>query len=240
LCWVERRVVEIYRHENEGPMATIRVNGETIRATGGHPFWVVDGEALAERRVPERISAYEAGGRQPGRWVLAIDLLAGDKILRRDGEVSALDSVELDETDETVYNFRVFELQNYAVGACGILVHNTNQGTPDAPNNAPKQFQGTDKPWTTGATPNSTYTHVDPKTGRAVQNAIYDQDGNVIGHVDFKSFPGNPSGHGHQFPQPGNPESGHGRGKPHIPNNELPPGWDTLPPGVSPYAPIGE
>jgi Pretoxin HINT domain len=245
-------------------MATIRVEGETIRATGGHPFWVVDGEDLAERRLPERISAYEVGGRQPGRWVLAVDLRAGDKILRRDGVVSALDSVEVDETEETVYNFRVFELENYAVGRCGVLVHNTNTATPTAPKsasgrmgslsdngygqpygtpapNTPKQFQGTDKPWTTGATPNSTYTHIDPKTGRAVQNAIYDQNGNVIGHVDFKNHgPGALSGHGHQFPQPGNPASGHGAGKPHIPNNQLPPGWDTLPPGVQPQKPIGQ
>ncbi len=141
LRWVERRVVEVYRHQNQGAMATIQVKGEAIRATGGHPFWVVDGEGLAERRLPERIGAYEVGGRQPGRWVLAIDLRAGDKILRRDGEVSALDSVEVDETEETVYNFRVLELQNYAVGACGILVHNTNQGVPSAASsNAAKGF----------------------------------------------------------------------------------------------------
>ena len=42
-------------------------------------FWVVNGEGLAERRLPERIRAYEAGGRQPGRWVLAVDLRPGDE-----------------------------------------------------------------------------------------------------------------------------------------------------------------
>ncbi|TVP76009.1 MAG: hypothetical protein EA353_12805, partial [Puniceicoccaceae bacterium] len=102
-------------------------------------------------------------------------------------------------------------------------------------------FSGTAKPWTKGATPNSTYTHIDPKTGRAVQNARYDDKGNVIGHVDFKNHgPGAPSGHGHTFPQPGNPASGHGPGKPHIPNNQLPAGWDALPPGVQPHTPIGQ
>jgi hypothetical protein len=140
LRWVERRVLEVFRHQNQGAMATVRVNDETIRATGGHPFWVLDGEGLAERRLPERISAYEAGGQQPGRWVLAIDLRAGDKILRRDGEVSALDSVEVDEAEETVYNFRVFELENYAVGTCGILVHNQNEGGPNAPKGGEPNF----------------------------------------------------------------------------------------------------
>ena len=37
--------------------------------------------------------------------------------------------------------------------------------------------------------------------------------------MDFKNHgPGAPSGHGHRIPQPGNPASGHGPGKPHIPN----------------------
>ncbi len=102
------------------------------------------------------------------------------------------------------------------------------------------RFVGTDKPWTSGATPDSIYTYIDPRTGRAVQNAIYDSQGNVIGHVDFKTHgPDAPSGHGHIFPEPGNPASGHGPQAPHIPNSELPSGWSTLPPGVQPHTPIG-
>jgi len=63
---------------------------------------------------------------------------------------------------------------------------------------ATPHFSGPAKPWTKGATPNSTYTHIDPKTGKAVQNAVYDSQGNVVGHVDFKnSGPGALSGHGH-------------------------------------------
>lgn len=110
-----------------------------------------------------------------------------------------------------------------------------------AAESAAPRFNGTAKPWTQGATPNSVYTHIDPKTGKAVQNGVYGPDGKVIGHVDFKNHgPGAPSGHGHTFPQPGNPASGHGPGNPHIPNNQLPPGWDTLPPGVQPRTPLGQ
>jgi hypothetical protein len=123
-------VVEVYQLLHQGTMATVRVRGETIRATGGHPFWVVRGERLADRPAPVRIKPYEVGGRQQGRWVLARDLRAGDEVLLRHGEVVALESVVLDEVEERVYNFHVAELQNYAVGACGVLVHNTNDPAP--------------------------------------------------------------------------------------------------------------
>jgi RHS repeat-associated protein len=126
LGWAEREVVEVYQLLHQGTMATVQVKGETLRATGGHPFWVVRGEGLAERPAPRRISAYQAGSRQEGRWVLGRDLRAGDEVLLRAGEVVALESVRLDEVEERVYNFHVAELQNYAVGGCGVLVHNTN------------------------------------------------------------------------------------------------------------------
>jgi hypothetical protein len=102
-------------------------------------------------------------------------------------------------------------------------------------------FKGTSKPWLEGATPNSTYTHIDPKTGKALQNAVYNSEGKVVGHVDFKNHGnGATSGHGHAFPEPGSPSSGHGPTKPHIPNTEIPAGWDKLPEGVEPATPIGQ
>lgn len=102
-------------------------------------------------------------------------------------------------------------------------------------------YQGTAKPWTQGATPGSLYTHLDPNTGEAIQNAIYDGNGDVIGHVDFTNHgSGATSGRGHQFPVPGNPSSGHGSNHPHVLNNMLPAGWDTLPAGISPRTPIGQ
>ena len=110
---------------------------------------------------------------------------------------------------------------------------------PPGPRRAP-HYSGTSKPWLAGATPHSRYTHIGPD-GKAVQNAIYDANGNVIGHVDFKNHgPGAPSGHGHQFPIPGKPASGHGHGMPHIPPDQLPPGWGDLPPDVPPRTPIGQ
>ena len=97
---------------------------------------MVEGENLGGRRLLEHINAYELGARQAGRWVLAIDLRAGDRILRVDGVVSALDRVTIDETDKAVYNFRVFEFPNDAVGECGVLVHHENTSVQGSPNNA--------------------------------------------------------------------------------------------------------
>jgi RHS repeat-associated protein len=133
LRWAEREVVEVYQYQHRGTMATLQVNGETIRATGGHPFWVVRGEELGNRPSPVRISAHQAGSRQAGRWVLARDLQPGDELLLRAGEVVPLESVQLDQMEEQVYNFHVAELQNYAVGGCGVLVHNTNDPAPPNP-----------------------------------------------------------------------------------------------------------
>jgi hypothetical protein len=86
--------------------------------------------------------------------------------------------------------------------------------------------------------PDSVYTWINPKTGRALQNAIYDENGDVISHVDFKNH-GEPSGHGHTFSNPGDPATGHGPQCEHIPNHQLPVGWDVLPRGVLPHTPIG-
>ncbi|CAI8862628.1 RHS repeat domain-containing protein [Methylocaldum szegediense] len=111
---------------------------------------------------------------------------------------------------------------------------------PAAITNGSPHLSGHAKPPLSGQPPNSIYTHMDPKTGNAVQNAIYDANGNVVAHVDFKNHgPGAPSGHGHVFPVPGDPSSGHGKGKPHIPPANIPPEWQQLPSGVNPARPIG-
>ena len=70
---------------------------------------------------------------------------------------------------------------------------------------------------------------------------LYNNNGDVVGHVDFKNHGlGAALGHGHEFPVPGNPASGHGKGKPHIEFPKLPNGWGDLPPGINPKTPIGQ
>jgi Intein splicing domain len=149
LSWTEREVVEVYQLIHTGTMATIQVRGEVIRATGGHPFWVVRGEQLARRPLPKRIQAYQAGALVPCPQITSQNPSAFQEVLLRHGEVVAIESVRLDDVEEMVYNFHVAELQNYAVGDCGILVHNANENAnenadePQMPEDPPnEQFPG--------------------------------------------------------------------------------------------------
>ncbi|MEZ4475715.1 MAG: RHS repeat-associated core domain-containing protein, partial [bacterium] len=96
-------------------------------------------------------------------------------------------------------------------------------------------FSGSDKPPLNGAPASSVYSH--DRGGVVGQNAIYDGNGAVVGHVDFKNH-GIPSGHYHTFP-PGQPWVGHGAGAPHYHHSTVPAGWSQIPPGSSPQVPIG-
>jgi hypothetical protein len=197
LCWAEREVVKVYQLLHQGTMATIQVQGVTLRATGGHPFWVVRGKDLAARPKPVRIAAYELGGRLEGRWVLARDLRAGDAVLLRPGEVVALESVRLDEVEERVYNFHVAELQNYAVGECGVLVHNTNDppglGNISHPEpisfgqatRAGQQFVG---PGATEIAPGIWRSADGLRQFRMTNADVLGQHGNIGPHVHFESL----------------------------------------------------
>jgi RHS repeat-associated protein len=100
-----------------------------------------------------------------------------------------------------------------------------------------QHYSGTQPPLVAGASPNSLYSHVHPKTGKVVQNAVYDANGDVIGHVSFKNH-GLESGHWHEFP-PAQPGLGHGKGAAHNPHTTAPDGWNTLPPGIASNLPIG-
>ncbi|WP_196809152.1 DNRLRE domain-containing protein [Conexibacter woesei] len=89
------------------------------------------------------------------------------------------------------------------------------------------RFSGTERPWTTGATPDSIYTQLAPN-GAPVQNAVYDSNGDVIAHVDFKRHGEAPPGHAHVFP-PGKPGLGHGPTAPHVDPSNVPDDWKQTP-----------
>ena len=50
--WRLCRVLQTFVHDHEGKSAFITVEGETIESTSGHPFWVVRGNDLGNRRRP--------------------------------------------------------------------------------------------------------------------------------------------------------------------------------------------
>lgn len=59
--WQWARVAETYCRDYEGDLVTLQVEGDTIVATGGHPFWVVEGARLSERPPIEELGS-EPGG----------------------------------------------------------------------------------------------------------------------------------------------------------------------------------
>ncbi|MGL6095745.1 MAG: RHS repeat-associated core domain-containing protein, partial [Fimbriiglobus sp.] len=212
--WVHREVVEVYELTHQGLMATLRVKGETVRATGGHPFWVVRGEGLENRPSPVRISANEPGSLLEGRWVLARDLRPADELLLRLGEVLPLESVRLDDVEETIYNFHVAELQNYAVGECGVLVHNTSEttqqrpfieGMDDADAARYRDYWGGDHD-TSGGQPFGMKTTV-TKKGELKAVTTYDEHGRP--HRQYGLREGEPP-HEHGFTYPTNSQPGTG------------------------------
>src|SRR6266545_3256103 len=95
-----------------GPMR----GGETIEATAGHPFWVVSGEELDKRPVPEDCPAEVPNAAIFGRWLNAVDLRVGDILFTREGRCVPVTHVAVRDVKTKVFNLQVEELANYAVG----------------------------------------------------------------------------------------------------------------------------
>ena len=85
--WKLRRVIETYETDYVGELISLLVENETVEATAGHPFWVVEGQNLSARPRPEHIPPVPEGSLELGRWVDAGDLQVGDRLLLKDGVI---------------------------------------------------------------------------------------------------------------------------------------------------------
>ncbi|WP_437672672.1 RHS repeat-associated core domain-containing protein [Sorangium sp. So ce131] len=119
--------------------------------------------------------------------------------------------------------------QDYGRGA-GFGQHSWGDGKPPARGKSNGLYT-----WTKDAKNKATL----EKTKTASQNVIYNEDGKVVGHIDFVAHGSALSGHGHRFETPGVIQAGHGAGARHYAPGELPPHWSKLPPNVPAYVPIG-
>lgn len=124
--WRTCRVLQTFTRKYEGNSASITVAGETIEATFLHPFWVVRGDDLVNRPVRKHLALVPKEATTPGRWVDAGDIRVGDELLLRDGRILPVEAVRHQPYFDQVYNFKVEELECYAVGPNSVLVHNTN------------------------------------------------------------------------------------------------------------------
>ena len=99
-----RQVTNVIVGEGSKDLVEIDIDGETITATDGHPFWVA--------------SDFE--------WTDAEDLEVGDELLLADGSTVAVDAVHEYTVEAVVYNLTVDDVHTYFVttGAAAVLVHN--------------------------------------------------------------------------------------------------------------------
>ncbi len=84
----------------------IQIGNETIETTNEHPFWII-GEG----------------------WVEAKNLVAGDLLETNDGNTIRIDTIEIVQKQETVYNFKVQDYHFYYVSDIGIWTHNSCKKT---------------------------------------------------------------------------------------------------------------
>jgi hypothetical protein len=118
------RVAKVFEHDYIGEFVTLTLESGDITATGNHPFWVLQGESLAERPM-----ALDAGPDQTkrtslgARWVSATDLRSGD-LTWTDSGPQAILKISRQIRVEKVYNLKIASEHTYLVGYDGVLVHN--------------------------------------------------------------------------------------------------------------------
>ncbi len=117
---VQRPVESVFHHVTDY-WVDVTAGGEKITATRGHRFWV---ESLK-------------------KWVPAMDLKVGMKLLSSDGHVVGISQVQLRHlnSDRDTYNFIVGEEHDYFVGNHRYLVHNGDK-VPDDKIKAPPPRRG--------------------------------------------------------------------------------------------------
>ena len=103
-----------------------------VRSTYHHAYWVVSGEELNQRPVPDMLGELEMEiPGVEGRWVDAGDLRPGDVLFSRETGTSTVQSVDTEHQQVQVFHIYVEELHNYAVGDGEWLVHNSHGGGAD-------------------------------------------------------------------------------------------------------------
>ncbi len=109
---VESQVTETPRHFTYNWMS-ITVDGETIRATRGHRFWVESEKS----------------------WVEAVDLKEGMTLRLSDRRIETITSVSLASLtqSEATYNLEIENQHTYFVGQHHVLVHNPYPVSPQYP-----------------------------------------------------------------------------------------------------------
>ncbi|WP_260405507.1 HINT domain-containing protein [Paenibacillus sp. 598K] len=95
-----REVVGLFQKQDD-EIYKVYIGNEVIEATAEHPFWL-DGKG----------------------WTFVKDLKVVDLLVSSDGTKLAIDKIEKEPREATVYNFEVADFHSYFVSNLGIWVHN--------------------------------------------------------------------------------------------------------------------
>ncbi len=121
------------RHNNEGLIYELTINGNIINVTSTHTFYINKSISKNILYKPETLNNndYKVGSlysfpsiNNGFYWVQAMDLQIGDMVMLSDGSYHPITSIRRLSHDGTVYNFSVENNNNYFVTEDGILVHN--------------------------------------------------------------------------------------------------------------------
>jgi hypothetical protein len=120
-----RKVTRLFRNTTS-EWHHIEANGEDIKCTGGHPFFVTGISLSANAHRIVRFEGTELNENAPGYWIAAKDLKISDTLLLSDGKRVTISQTWIESLakPETTFNFEVEGLHNYHVGTSGICVHN--------------------------------------------------------------------------------------------------------------------
>ena len=113
-------VTRLFRNETE-EWYHVKINGEEIVCTGGHPFYILNAEN--DRNIVNFEGVKASGA---GKWITAKELKISDKVLISDGSCGIIETVKVETltTSETTYNFEVADFHTYYVSNSKVLVHN--------------------------------------------------------------------------------------------------------------------
>ena len=113
-------VTRLFRNTTEA-WYHVRVDGEEIVCTGGHPFYILNADN--SRNILE-FEGVKSNG--TGKWICARELKVSDQVLLSDGSCAIIEAIEVEtlSAPETTYNFEVADFHPYYVSDSKVLVHN--------------------------------------------------------------------------------------------------------------------
>jgi serpin B len=132
-AWILANILKHHSLQYEGDMITIMIGHDSIRSTGNQPFYVLRGDQLASRPLPQDVPKEEQRANKLGRWVEARDLKEGDMLQNKSGESLIITGLSSLHEKTQVHWLEVERYHNCAVHRLGILAHNQKRGIKESP-----------------------------------------------------------------------------------------------------------